>query len=189
MNRRERKGQFLTLERRVLAGERKADIVGQAAADGEDWRALARVVSQIPTPTNRRRWRWLNRLLMAALVAAAAGQLAAARLVEGDWFWLALQLMWTVYFVLPLASVARYRPRGYSVAMATGVFALAYWFFVVARGDEYAASGALVAAEAALCTLALVLTLVAERLLLPATTMWTEVRPKLDAAGNLRFEE
>jgi hypothetical protein len=189
MNRRGRREQFLTLERRILAGERKADIVGHAAVDGSDWRALAREVARIPMPANRRRWRWLNRLLLAALVAAAGGQLVAARLVEGGSFWLAMQVLLTVYFVLALVPVARYRLRGYGLACTAGAVGLGWWLYVVAWGAEFPASGALVAAEAFLCAFTLALAMLAQRLLLPATTFWTEARPKLDADGRLVFEE
>lgn len=189
MNRSERRELGRSLERRVLAGERKADIVGQAAVDGQDWQAIARAVALIPTPSRRRRWRWLNRLLMAVLVAAATCQGASTLLVEGDWFWLVAELTWAFFFLLPPPWIVLYRQRGYGPAMAAGVIALGWWLYAVGWGEEYAASGALVATQVVLCALAIVLSLVTQRLLLPATTIWTDVRPKVDAAGNLVFEE
>jgi hypothetical protein len=189
MNRSERRELHRTLERRVFAGERKADIVGQAAGDGQDWRAIARTVALIPTPSRRHRWRWLNRLLMAVLVVAAACQVASALLVEGDWFWLVAVLTWAFFFLLPLPWIVLYRQRGYALAMTAGVIALGWWLYVVAWGHEAPASGTLMAGAAALCLLTIVLSLATQRLLLPATTIWTDVRPKTDAAGNLVFEE
>jgi hypothetical protein len=189
MNRRERRQQSLALERRILSGERKADIVGQAAVDGLDWRELARMAALIPIPANRRRWRWLNRLLMAVLVAAAAGQLAGVYLVEGGWFWLVGQLTWTVFFVLPLPWIALYRYRGYAPLMTAGVGVGAWWVYMAAWAQEVSASGTLIVVEVALCGLVAALALLTQRLLLPATTLWSDARPKLDADGNLVFEE
>ena len=189
MNRSERRELHRTLEQRVLAGERKADIVGQAVVDGQDWQAIARTVAVIPTPALRQRWRWLNRLLMAVLVAAAACQVASTLLVEGDWFWIVAELTWAFFFLLPLPWIVLYRPRGHALAMTAGVIALGWCLYVVAWGHEAPASGTLIAFTAALCVLAIVLSLVTQRLLLPATTIWTDVRPKTDAARNLVFEE
>ena len=188
MKRSEQRELQRALERRILGGERKADIVGRAAADGADWQAYARTVARIPTPANRLRWRWLNRALMTALVASAAGQAAGAVVVAGGWLWLTGQLLLTISLLAPSAWVAHYRQDGYSLASGAGISGLGWWLYVVAYGHEYSAPGALIAAESALCALVVALSLLALHLLLPATQWW-ETKPKIDAAGNLIFEE
>ncbi len=40
-----------------------------------------------------------------------------------------------------------------------------------------------------LCGLVIVVALLTVHLLLPATTIWTDVRPKTDSDGQLTFEE
>ena len=188
MKRSEQRGLQRTLERRILAGERKADIVGQAAADGQDWQAYARLVGRIPTPASRRRWRWLNRTLIALTVVTAAAWVAGLLSVETG-LWLAVALACPLLLASTVWGLARYRQNEYYAASGMGVIGLGVWALTLGWQNPGLASGALVAAEAVLCGLVLVLALLTVRLLLPATSMWSDGRAKTDAAGRLTFEE
>jgi hypothetical protein len=176
------------LERRILAGERKADIVGQAAADGQDWQTYARLVGRIPTPANRQRWRWLNRALTLLTGATAAAWVAGLLSFETG-LWLAVALVCPLFLASTVWGLARYRQRDYYAAAGIGVIGLWVWLLTIAWHSPGLASVALIAVEAVLCGLVLGLALLAVRLLLPTTSMWSNGRPKTDAAGRLTFEE
>jgi hypothetical protein len=188
MKRSERRELRRILRRRILAGERKADIVGWAAVDGLDWQTYARMASQIPTPASRRRWRWLNRALLVAVAACAAGQVAAAVVVAGDWLWLGTLILLTILLVATVPDVVRFRLDGFSWPSIPGSFVLLLWLYYVAYRGTPAAPPALIAVEASLAALLVGISLLEVHLLLPATQWW-EGRPKVDAAGILIFEE
>jgi hypothetical protein len=176
------------LERRILAGGRKADIVGQAAADGQDWQTYARLVALIPTPASRRRWRWLNRGLVALVAATTAAWLAGLTAVESG-VWLAVALVCPLFLASTLWGLAHYRGREYFAASGIAVVGLSVWLYTIAWRSPGLAPPGLIAGEAVLCGLVIVVALLTVHLLLPATTIWTDVRPKTDSDGQLTFEE
>ena len=188
MKRSEQRELQRTLEQRVLAGERKADLVGQAAADGEDWQTWARLVARIPTPARRRRWRWLNRGLIALVAATAAVWAVGLAAIESG-IWLAVALVGPLLLASTLWGLAHCRGREYFAASGIAVVGLSVWLYTIAWRSPGLAPPALIAGEAVLCALVIVVALLALRLLLPATTMWTDVKPKTDSAGQLIFEE
>jgi hypothetical protein len=188
MNGSERRQLNRSLERRVLAGEHKADIVSEAAADGGDWSATARIVALIPTPAHRHRYRWLNRLLLALLLLAAAAELLIALAQDADSWWRLLDLLPLAFFLLPLWPVAHYRCGGYSLAASLaatrlGLLAVHLWH------GSVSVPGGLAAAQLSLCVAVVLLAVFTQRRLLPESRTWTGSGPKTDAAGNLRFEE
>jgi hypothetical protein len=187
VKRSERRGLQRELERRILAGERKADIIGQAAATGQDWQTLARLVARIPTSASRRRWRWLNRALVTSIAASAAVWAASLFTFETG-IWLAVALLGPMLLAASLWGVAHYRQGDYVAAAGVAAFGLHFWLFTIAWHSPGLASGALDAVEAALCGLVIILSLLATYLLLPATSLWGD-RPKKDATGQLMFEE
>jgi hypothetical protein len=176
------------LERRILAGGRKADIVGQAAADGQDWQTYARLVARIPTPASRRRWRWLNRGLVALVAATTAAWVAGLAAVESG-VWLAVALIGPLLLASTLWGLAHYRGRDYFAAAGIAVVGLSVWLYTIAWRSPGLAPTGLVAVEAMLCALVFAVALLTAHLLLPATTIWTDVRPKTDSDGQLIFEE
>ncbi len=176
------------MERRILAGERKADIVGQAAVDGEDWQAVAQMVALIPTPARRRRYRWLNRALMLVLALAAVGEVAGAVSYETG-VWLVLVLVFPASFLVALSGVARFRARAYLFANGTAVIRLGWWVFSVAIHHTVDVPVALIAVQIALSAGVIVLAMATLTRLLPATHIWMDVSPKTDAAGTPVFEE
>ena len=188
MNRSERKQLARSLERRVLAGERKADIVGEAAADGDDLQLLARVLAVTPTPASRRRCRWANRALVILLALAASGEVAGL-LAYDHGVWLFLDLLFPVLFLEALYLVARYRARGYTLAAGVATLRLGWWALSVSVHHLVRAPGALVASQIAVCLAIGVLALLVQHRLLPATRAWTSLAPKTDAEGRLVLEE
>jgi hypothetical protein len=186
---RERRQLSRSLERRVLAGERKADIVGQAAVDGEDWQAVARALALIPTPARRRRYLWLNRALLGFLALAATGEVAAAFSYDDRSIWLLLDLAFPALFLVALWGVVRFRARGYALAAYLAVIRLVWWAVSVPVHHLVSVPVALLVAQATVCAVVIVLVLAAQRRLLPETRTWNDMKPKTDAAGNLLFEE
>jgi hypothetical protein len=188
MTRREHRQLHRSIEHRVLAGEGKLAIVGQAAADGQDWQRIARWLALIPTPASRRRYRWPNRALICLLALAEFGEIAAALSYGDRSFWLILDFVWPVFLLVAISGVARFRVYGYNGAAAFAVIRGGWWVIAVAMRQEVSLPAALVYAQIALLVAIAVLATVTERLLLPKTR-WTDGRPRTDAAGNLLFEE
>jgi hypothetical protein len=188
MKRREQRELQRSLERRILAGERKADIVGQAAADGQDWQTWARLAARVPTPASRRRWRWLNRGLIALVAVTAAAWVVGLAAIESG-LWLAVALVGPLLLASTLWGLAYYRGLEYFAASGIAFVGLSVWLYTIAWRSPGLASPALIAGEAVLCALVIVVALVAVHLLLPATTMWTDVKPKTNSDGRLIFEE
>ena len=187
MNRSESRQLSRNLERRVLGGERKADIVGQAAADGGDWQLVARRLAVIPTPASRRRCRVANRALVVLLALAAAGEVVGL-LAYDHGLWLLLDLLFPLLFIAALSSVSRYRARGYTLAVSVATLRLGWWALSVSVHHLVTAPGALVTAQIAVCLAIGVLALLVQHRLLPASS-WTSLAPLSDAEGNLVFEE
>jgi hypothetical protein len=183
---RERRQLHRALARRVLAGESKTAITGQAATDGEDWQSIARMLAEIPTPASRRRYRWLNRALMALLALEAVGEVAARLALPRTWGW------WVVCVVVPacyfyaLWRVSRF--DGYSVTVTLALLRLLYWTYDVAISHRDVFLAALVTAQVVGSFVLLVLALVTWRRMLPQTRWWTR-EPRTDASGTVVFEE
>ena len=181
-----------SLEQRVLAGERKADIVGQAAVDGQDWQRMARILALIPTPASRSRYRWLNRVLIGLLVLAEVGEVAAALASAQSYgdhsLWLVVDFLWVAAILFVVWEVARFRMYGYSGALAFALLRGVWWVLSVAMRHEVSLPLALVYAQIALLATIAVVATVTQRFLLPKTR-WTDSKPKTDAAGVLVFEE
>lgn len=189
---RERRQLRRSLEQRVLAGEHKADIVGQAAVDGRDWQRMARVLALIPTPASRSRYGWPNRVLIGLLTLAEVGEVAAAFAYAesfGDHaFWLVMDFFWVAAILFVVWEVAHFCVYGYNGALAFVLVRGGWWGISVAMHHEVSLPPALVYAQIALLVAIAVLATVTERLLLPKTR-WVDSRPKTDAAGVLVFEE
>ncbi len=125
---------------------------------------------------------------MASIAASSAAWVAGLVAIETG-FWLAVALLCPLFLAASLWGVAHYRQRDYMVAASLAFLGLYVWLFTIAWHSRGLASGVLVAVEAALCGLVLVLAQLTVQLLLPSTTMWINVKPKTDAAGQLMFEE
>jgi hypothetical protein len=175
------------LERRLLAGERKADIVAAVAAEGGDWQRAARQLAQLPTASNRRRCRALNVALIALLALAAAGEILGL-LAYDHGVWVVLDLVFPVLFLVAAALVAGYRARGYTMAATVAVVRLGWWALSVAIHHLVSAPAGLIAAQVVVCAAVAVLAVVVQRRLLPAST-WTSLAPLTDAEGKWVFEE
>jgi hypothetical protein len=177
-----------SLERRVLAGERKADIVAAVAAQGGgDWRQTARLLARIPTATSRRRCRALNVVLVALLVAAAVGEVLGLLAYDHGIWWI-LDLVFPVLFLVAAALVARQRARGYSLAALLAALRLGWWALSVAGHQLVSAPAGLVAAQVVVCLFIAALAILVQHRLLPAST-WAGLSPRTDAEGNLVFED
>ena len=187
MTRGERQQSQRSLERRVLAGERKADIVGAVAGEGGDWQRTARLLAQIPTATNRRRCSALNVVLVALLALAAAGEVLGLFAYDHGIWWI-LDLLFPVLFLVAAVLVARHRARGYSLAALVAVLRLGWWALSVSVHHLVSAPAGLVAAQVVICVAVAALAILVQHRLLPASS-WTSLSPRTDAEGNLVFEE
>jgi hypothetical protein len=176
-----------SLERRVLAGERKADIVAAVAAEGGDWRRTARLLARVPTVTSRRRCRALNVVLVALLVAAAVGEVLGVLAYDHGIWWI-VDLVFPVLFLVAAALVARQRARGYSLAALAAALRLGWWALSVAGHQVVSAPAGLVAAQVVICAAVAALAILVQHRLLPAST-WASLSPRTDPEGNLVFEE
>ncbi len=176
------------LERRLLAGERKADIVAAVAAEGGDWQRAARQLAQLPTPPNRRRCRALNVALVALLALAAAGELLGL-LTYDHGIWLVLDLVFPVLFLVAAALVARYRARGYTMAATVAVVRLGWWALSVAVHQFVSAPAGLVAAQVVVCVAVAVVAVVVQRRLLPRRPGRASRRGRMPKASSCSRSE
>jgi hypothetical protein len=176
----------------VLAGERKADMVGQAAVDGQDWQFMARALALVPTPASRRRYRWPTLALVGLLALAEVGEVAAAlasaRTFGDHAFWLATDFFWVAFIVFAACEVARYRVYGYNGAFAIALIRGSWWIMFVVIHHQVSLPLALVYAQLALFAVIAVWATLMRHLLLPQTRL-IDAQPKTDAAGVLDFEE
>jgi len=187
MTRDEHRHSQRSLARRVLARERKADIVGAVAAEGGDWHRVARLLAQIPTPANRRRCSAPNTVLVVLLGLAAAAELRALFAYDNG-IWLVLDLVFPALFLVAAALVGRYRARGYSLAALLAMLRLGWWALAVAAHQLVSAPAVLVAAQVVVCIAVAALAVLVQHRLLPESSRMG-LAPRTDAEGKLVFEE
>ena len=187
MNKSEAKQLYATLERRVLAGERKADIYA-GYLDESDATRCAKVLAQIPTPSRRRHFRVLNWVLVAAL-----GVLALIKLFIVTLFVLTqIPKGFVLILIAPLINiwimwmVAKFRAIGYLLVIAFGFTGLSK----VIEGFQKSVDSldmTLNSINLVCIVSAMVIAGILMRKLLPNTSFL--LRPKTDGMGRPQFEE
>jgi hypothetical protein len=179
----ERRRYFLAAERRVLAGEPKAQVLADMTGAGDDPREAARTLARIVSPSRRRRYRWPQRLFFV-LVAAAGVAAALSPLVNpfdgGPWF--AIGIAWSAFmFGLPLVALLRWRGLAFQWVTLGALFAL--WWTVRPLLEGSAPLDAGVAALLALYAAVIVGAAVLWRRLFPDVG-WGNGDPRRSADGE-----
>jgi hypothetical protein len=174
------------LERRILAGERKADIYA-TYFDETDAARCAKTLAQIPTPDRRRRYRLLNWLLVADIAV-----LALIKLFVFTLFVLTeIPKGFLLILIAPLINiwimwlVAKFRAVGYLLVIAFGLTGLSK----VMEGFQRSVDRvdlSLNAVSLVCVVTAMMLAGFLMRKLLPQTGIF--LRPRTDSAGQPQFE-
>jgi len=187
MNKEERKQLYRVVEKRVLAGERKAEIYASYTEE-QDAKLVARVLAQIPTPERRKQFSLLNWILVIAIGILAAIKLLIVTLLvlteipKGP----VLILLAPAINILLIWAVARFRGFGYLFVVAFGLTGLSK----VMEGFEKGSHPIDLAINSVsmVCVLAsIALAAVLMKKLLPQTSFF--LTSKTDQAGRPIFEE
>ncbi len=186
MNKPETKLLYATLERRILAGERKADIYA-TCLDETEAKRCAKLLAQIPTPARRSQYRLLNGIIVADIAVLALIKLLVVSLVVlteiPKGFLLILLAPLINLFIL--WQVAKFRAIGYLLVIAFGLTGLSR----VIEGFQKSMDGldlALNSVSLACVVSAMILAFLLMRKLLPQTSLL--LNPKTDSAGRPQFE-
>jgi hypothetical protein len=187
MNKEERKQLYRAIEKRVLAGERKAEIYANYPEE-QDAKLVARVLAQIPTPDRRKQFSLLNGILVSAI-----GILGAIKLLVVTLFVLTeipkgafLILLAPAINILLIWAVAKFRGVGYLLVVAFGLTGLSKVMEGLEKGShpiDLAINSVSMVCVLVSITLAAVLM----KKLLPQTNFF--LTPKKDQAGHPMFEE
>ena len=186
MNKDERKQLYRSIEKRVLSGERKADIYSEYP-DEQDAKLVARVLAQIPVPERRKQFSLLNWILIVAI-----GILAAIKLLVVTLFVLSeipkgavLILLAPAINIFLIWAVAKFKGFGYLLVIAFGLTGLSKVMEGFEKGShplDFSLNTVSLICVAASIAMAAVLM----KNLLPQTSFF--LTPKKDEAGNPIFE-
>ena len=179
---------FNEIEKRILAGERKAEIYAGFAGN-PDAERCASVLAQIPTPAQRRRYSWLNWIFIAILaIMAALKTLGAAAIILSS-----MPKAFLLILIMPLINIwmiwlaAKFRALGYLLTICFCIISLSKLDWLNAGKSAFAIAAIAVNAVLLLAAMAIAWALL--RKLLPQTKLGFALRPKTDSAGNPQFEE
>ena len=176
---------YKTIRARVRAGERKREIFDDFALGGEKeaWLA-ARILCQIPTNANRRRFRWVHVTLLVSFSLYALLDLLgfAICFFEGYLFeqFATGILSCLLVMIFTLFFSARWNPLGYLMADAIACYRL-YRFF----GDVVLPPAAIL--QCVFLGLTLLMGIVLQGGLFPNTSFF--LWPKRDSLGIPKFED
>jgi len=187
MNRDEKKHSYKAIEKRVLSGERKAEIYAEYP-DEQDAKLVARVLAQIPTAARRKQFRLLNWILIVAIGILAAIKLLVVTLLvltqipKGA----VLILLAPVINIFLIWAIAKFRAVGYLLVVAFGLAGVTKVMDGFEKGSHIT-DFAINTISLICVVVSIAIAIVLMKKLLPQTSFF--LSPKKDETGNPVFEE
>ncbi len=188
MSKAERKQLYSTIEKRILAGERKSKIYAEYT-DEQDSKLAARLLALIPTPMRRKQFTLLNWILIVCLGILTFIKIIVFALFvlnefpEGALFILIVPVI-NIYMMW---LVAKFRGIGYLLVIVLGMNGL---FSIMEEFEAeiiYPSDFAVIAVSIVLVITSIVISFVLMNKLLPQTNFC--LTPKKDKTGRPIFEE